>query len=174
MQGIDYGMGIVTIEDKTSEYTKDPMIKEDLPENGVFVFASNKQGAHAGGSAHFAHTELGAEWGIGEGPTGRCYAFPTLNFGKTQLRNDPDRYDGLDCKVSVEELDESWKKLVEYMKSKPENKFYITKVGLGIAGYDLHTIHKSFWDAGIPFLFSREQVVYPIDFEMPDDCIKNW
>lgn len=174
MQGIDYGMGIVTIEDDTIEYTKDPMLKEDLPENGVFVFASNKQGAHAGGSAYFAHTELGAEWGVGEGPTGRCYAFPTLNFGKTQFRENSEKFEGIDSKVTFEELVSSWKKFVDYVEQNPDKKFYVTKVGLGIAGFDLFTIHKSFWDAGIPFLFSRDRVVYPIDFEMPDDAIKNW
>lgn len=167
-KGKDYGMGIVTIVGDR-EYTIDPMVKSDLPENGVFVFASNKQGAHAGGSAHFAHTELGAEWGVGEGPTGRCYAFPTLNFGKTQFREDPERFAGLDGKVTVEELNDSWKKLVAHMEQNKDKKFYITKVGLGIAGFDLFTIHKSFWESGIPFLFPNEVVVYPIELELPDD-----
>ena len=45
-----------------------------LGENEIFVFGSNIQGAHGGGAAWFAHKAFGAEWGVGEGLTGRTYA----------------------------------------------------------------------------------------------------
>ena len=41
----------------------------------VFVFGSNLAGHHHGGAARMAHEQFGAEWGVGVGPTGQCYAF---------------------------------------------------------------------------------------------------
>lgn len=43
-----------------------------LKENEIFVFGSNIHGAHGGGAARFAYENFGAEWGVGEGLTGRC------------------------------------------------------------------------------------------------------
>ena len=44
----------------------------------VFVFGSNLAGHHHGGAARMAHECFGAEWGVGVGPTGQCYAIPTM------------------------------------------------------------------------------------------------
>ena len=49
-----------------------------LGENEVFVFGSNIHGMHGGGAARYAYEHFGAEWGVGEGLTGRCYALPTM------------------------------------------------------------------------------------------------
>jgi len=35
----------------------------------IFVFGSNRSGIHGAGAAAYAHKNLGAEWGVGEGPT---------------------------------------------------------------------------------------------------------
>lgn len=43
----------------------------------IFVFGSNLLGIHGAGAAHFAHEHFRAEWGVGVGLTGRCYAIPT-------------------------------------------------------------------------------------------------
>ena len=51
---------------------------EELGEREIFVFGSNKQGMHGGGAAWVAHKKFGAEWGVGEGLTGRTYALPTM------------------------------------------------------------------------------------------------
>lgn len=87
----------------------------DLAANEVFVFGSNIQGAHGGGAAWYAHKKFGAEWGVGEGLTGRTYALPTM------------------------EGDASLKKAVEHFiicaKAHPELTFLVTAVGCGIAGY---------------------------------------
>lgn len=87
----------------------------DLGENEIFVFGSNIQGAHGGGAAWYAHQKFGAEWGVGEGLTGRTYALPTM------------------------EGDASMKKAVEHFiacaKVHPELTFLVTAVGCGIAGY---------------------------------------
>jgi hypothetical protein len=43
----------------------------------VFVFGSNLAGRHGKGAAKVAHVNFGAQYGIGQGPTGRAYAVPT-------------------------------------------------------------------------------------------------
>ena len=62
-----------------------------LGENEIFVFGSNIQGSHGGGAAWFAYKNLGAEWGVGEGLTGRCYALPTME-GKASMKAAVDRF----------------------------------------------------------------------------------
>lgn len=90
--------------------------------NEVFVFGSNLNGHHAGGAAYQAANHFGAEWGIGEGLTGQCYAFPTLDKNKEQL--------------TYEQLLEARHKLFATARALPERSFLLTKVGCGIAGYD--------------------------------------
>ena len=94
----------------------------ELKENQIFIFGSNLAGKHVGGAALQAKEEFGAEEGVGEGLTGQCYAFPTLNE-KNKKR-------------TKQELEESIKKLwiccVSYFG---EKEFLLTKVGCGIAGY---------------------------------------
>lgn len=63
-----------------------------------------------------AHRRFGAEWGVGVGPTGRCYAIPTMHGGIE------------DIKPYVDEF-------VEYAKNHPRNRFLVTRIGCGIAGY---------------------------------------
>ena len=99
----------------------------DLGANEIFVFGSNIQGAHGGGAAWYAHKKFGAEWGIGEGLTGRTYALPTM------------------------EGDASLKKAVEHFiacaKAHPELTFLVTAVGCGIAGYTAAEVAPLFREA---------------------------
>lgn len=82
----------------------------------IFVFGSNLQGHHYGGAARIAHQKFGAEWGIGFGPTGQCYAIPTMH-GKIE-----------DIKPYVDDF-------IEYARNHPNNRFLVTRVGCGIAGF---------------------------------------
>ena len=87
----------------------------ELGEKEIFVFGSNIQGAHGGGAAWFAHRQFGAEWGVGEGLTGRTYALPTME-GKASLQKAVEHF--TDC-----------------ARQHPELTFLVTAVGCGIAGY---------------------------------------
>lgn len=82
----------------------------------VFVFGSNLAGKHAGGAARVAYEKFGAEWGVGSGPTGRCYAIPTMQGDLESIRPYAEEF-------------------IEYAKSHPENRFLLTRVGCGIAGF---------------------------------------
>lgn len=87
----------------------------------VFVFGSNLAGLHYGGSARHAHDNLGAEWGVGIGPTGSCYAIPTLdgNFGKLPLS----------------EINQHVSDFLEYATNHQELVFDVVAIGCGIAGF---------------------------------------
>lgn len=86
-----------------------------LGENEIFVFGSNIQGSHGGGAAWYAYKQFGAEWGVGEGLTGRTYALPTME-GTTSLKHAVDHF-------------------IACAKQHPELTFLVTAVGCGIAGY---------------------------------------
>ena len=69
-----------------------------------------------GGAAHIAHKLFGAEWGVGVGPTGQCYAIPTMQGGVETIRPYVDEF-------------------IEYAKRHPEQLFRVTRIGCGIAGF---------------------------------------
>ncbi|MBB6275240.1 hypothetical protein SAMN02745171_00439 [Porphyromonas circumdentaria] len=87
-----------------------------LSEGEIFVFGSNLHGQHVGGAARRAHSQFGAEWGVGDGPTGRCYAIPTMHGGVEDIKPYVDRF----C---------------QYVQEHPEKYFWVTRIGCGIAGF---------------------------------------
>lgn len=95
---------------------------QSLEPHQIFVFGSNTRGGHAGGAAQLAWEKFGAEWGVGEGLTGQCYAFPTLNGEMNQC-----------CE---EDLVASRDRFFEITKSHSEKEFLLTQIGCGIAGFD--------------------------------------
>lgn len=82
----------------------------------IFVFGSNLEGHHHGGAARMAHERFGAEWGVGVGRTGKCYAIPTMHGG-------------------VEDIKPYVDKFVEYVRNHPNNRFLVTRIGCGTAGF---------------------------------------
>lgn len=82
----------------------------------IFVFGSNLYGKHHRGAARMAHRNFGAQWGVGVGPTGQCYAIPTMHG------------DIEDIKPYVDDF-------IEYARLHPNNRFLVTRVGCGIAGF---------------------------------------
>ena len=98
-----------------------------LGKNEIFVFGSNIQGSHGGGAAWYAHKQFGAEWGVGEGLTGRTYALPTME-GIASLKH------------AVEHF-------VACAKQHPELTFLVTAVGCGIAGYRPNEVAPLFKEA---------------------------
>lgn len=99
----------------------------DLADGEVFVFGSNVQGMHGGGAAWYAHKNFGAEWGVGEGLTGRTYALPTME-GQASLKRAVENFTA--C-----------------AKVHPELTFLVTAVGCGIAGYSPEEVAPLFKEA---------------------------
>lgn len=104
----------------------------ELKPNQIFIFGSNLNGHHYGGAAAQAHEQFGAEWGVAEGLTGQCYAFPTLTknmkqFLPTMLRTHVER-------------------LRRTAINNPNKEFLLTPVGTGIARYSYEVIEELFKD----------------------------
>ena len=98
----------------------------------IFVFGSNLAGIHGGGAAAYAHKRLGAEWGVGEGFTGQCYAIPTKD------RNIRSR--------SLEGVKASVEMFIEHAKGHPDATFQVTRIGCGLAGFTDEDIAPMFED----------------------------
>ena len=120
------------------EFTSDFIT--ELKPNEIFVFGSNIGGFHGGGAARVAHKRFGAEWGVGEGITGQCYALPTMEGGVDYIAG----------KVYA---------FIACAKQHPELKFLVTKVACGIAGFRIEEIAPLFADA-----ISMENVILPKAF----------
>lgn len=103
-----------------------------LADDEVFVFGSNTAGRHAGGAARQAHRDFDAEWGVGEGPTGRCYAFPTLDEEHRRLP--------MTALVGCRE------RFYDHVRAHADRTFLLTAVGTGIAGYPTETMSAVFVD----------------------------
>lgn len=96
------------------------------PKSGqVFVFGSNLAGIHGAGAARYARSDLGAAWGVGEGPmpdayAPRCYALPTKDKNLLTL--------------PLNTIARHAKLLLFYAEANPQLTFFVTRVGCGLAG----------------------------------------
>lgn len=120
------------------EYTSERITS--LKPNEVFVFGSNLAGKHGGGAARVAMNRFGAVLGQGVGLQGQSYAIPTMQGGVKTIQPYVDEF-------------------IEFAKAHPELKFYVTRIGCGVAGFK---------DVEIAPLFIRaldkSNVVLPYDF----------
>lgn len=89
---------------------------ETLGDNEIFVFGSNLAGKHIGGAARQAFQQFGAEWGVGVGLTGKCYAIPTMHGG-------------------IESVAKYVEGFIQYAIAHPELIFLVTKIGCGVAKF---------------------------------------
>lgn len=87
----------------------------ELRENEIFVFGSNKRGAHGAGAAAFAVRKFGAKMGQGDGLQGQSYAISTMEGLLETARN--------------------VKRFLRFAEEHQELRFYVTPIGCGIAGY---------------------------------------
>lgn len=106
----------------------------------VFVFGSNLAGMHGGGAARVAMQRLGAVWGQGVGLQGQSYAIPTMQGG-------------------VETIEPYVDEFIAFAREHRELRFYVTRIGCGIAGFQ---------DREIAPLFAKalgvENIVLPKSF----------
>lgn len=111
----------------------------------VFVFGSNLAGVHGAGAAKAA-LRYGARMGHGVGLQGRTYAIPTKDFDIKTLPID-----------NIKPYIERFKKVT---LEHPQVKFFITRVGCGLAGYKDSEIAPLFRGCGDNCSFPKEWGAY--------------
>lgn len=87
----------------------------------VFVFGSNLAGRHGKGAARVARFEFGARYGLGRGQYGRSFALPTKD----------ERLVILDLATIRAEVGS----FIEHASHMRGDRFWVTRVGCGLAGY---------------------------------------
>lgn len=117
---------------------------KELPPNTIFVFGSNIEGRHGAGAAKTAHDKFGAEYGVGEGRTGQCYAIPTKGYGLKVLEL-----------ISIKEHVD---KFLTYASKHPELTFLVTEIGCGLSKYSTRQIAPM-------FIYRSRNVILPERFE---------
>lgn len=99
----------------------------------IFVFGSNLKGIHGAGAARYAHKQLGAEWGVGEGPTGKTYALPTCSIPGVPLE--------------IEQIFHHVQIFLAWARLYSETRFFVSEVGCGFAGFSADEIAPLFENA---------------------------
>lgn len=87
----------------------------------IFVFGSNLAGRHGKGAALTAKRKYGAKNGSGYGPMGRAYAIPTKDSNLEIL--------------SLGRIAYMVGDFLAWATAHPEQKFFLTRIGCGLAGY---------------------------------------
>jgi len=98
----------------------------------IFVFGSNLLGIHGAGAARYAHEDLGAQWRVGEGLTGRAYALPTC------------LQPGMPLSLR---LSEHVERFLMFAKNNTEMRFFVSEVGCGLAGFSAKEVAPMFTSA---------------------------
>lgn len=113
-----------------------------LKNNEIFVFGSNLAGKHYGGASKQAYEQFGAEMGVGEGITGKCYALPTLDENFNQF--------------TFQDLEIFRNRLYRVCNNLTHKKFLLTAVGTGIAGYQVEEMKKLFIKHPLNLILPKE------------------
>ena len=131
-----------------------PEIINYLEPNEIFVFGSNEAGMHGGGAAKTAQEKFGAIYGVPFGLMGQSFAIPTK-----------------DTRIETLPLSDILNYLVSFIKfaiDNPQLKFYLTKIGCGLAGYTTNDIKSILWKAVDLATNNGElpqNIIIPIEFE---------
>lgn len=111
-----------------------------LEKNEIFVFGSNLKGMHGGGAARIALEKFGAVWGQGTGLQGNSYAIPTMHGGTDAIAPYVDEF-------------------IAFAREHKEMRFYVTRIGCGIAGFTVQEMAPLFKAA-----LDEENIYLPEDF----------
>lgn len=99
----------------------------------IFVFGSNLAGRHGRGAANTAYRYYGAIYNVGEGRMGQSYAIPTKRADLSVL--------------SLTEIMLYTQRFIDHAKANPNERFFVTAIGTGLAGYRHEQIAPFFSDA---------------------------
>lgn len=107
-----------------------------LPTNGeIFVFGSNLAGIHGAGAAKVALEKFGAQWGQGQGYQGLSYAIATKD-------KDLNPRDLATIAYAIKIFN-----IGTQISSHANTRWFVTRVGCGLAGFKDEQIAPLFKDA---------------------------
>ena len=109
---------------------------DKLEKNEIFVFGSNGNGNHSGGTARLAVEKFGAIEGQARGLQGKSYGFETLDKNMK--------------KISIKEIKKQFLELFKFAKNNQDKTFLVTKIGCGIAGFNEDQIKGCFKKEKVP------------------------
>jgi len=124
-----------------------PEIISELKANEIFVFGSNESGRHGMGAAKTAMQKFGAQYGKGYGLQGQSFAIPTKDKWLKTL--------------TIGKISQYLDEFFLFAKQHPEYKFYVTKIGCGLAGYSVQEMKELFVSREIP-----NHVIVPQEFRI--------
>lgn len=116
------------------------------PAGEIFVFGSNFSGIHGAGAAKIAHRKYNAKFGVGFGPTGQSFAIPTKGWS----------IDDIPISAFKNFIDA----FVSYTHVRKNQKFFVTRVGCGLAGYTDKDIAPLFRGCNMNCNFSEEWMCF--------------
>lgn len=128
-------------------------------EDWVFVFGSNLAGRHGKGAAAVAADLFGAMKGVGPGRQGQSYGIPTKD-GRPLPGNPRPSFNDPAQTLSLDAIKPFIAEFITYANAHPALRFFITRVGCGLAGYK---------DEEIAPLFASA----PVNCSFPDTW-KSW
>ena len=112
----------------------------------IFVFGSNTGGIHGKDAALVAWRRFGAIIGVGAGRMGQAYALPTKHFlGPQRL-----------FPLPIGEIAQNVDAFLTYARAHSGERFFVTRVGCGLAEYTDEEIAPLFVGAPINCSFAME------------------
>jgi hypothetical protein len=114
---------------------------EELGPDDVFVYGANLAWIHGAGAAKLAEKRFGAVRGYGPF-NGRSYGIPTKDMSIETL--------------PYENIRKHVNDFILFAKQSPERTFYVTKIGCGLAGYDVKDIAPLFYDVPNNVILPKE------------------
>jgi len=135
---------------------------DELADNEIFVFGSNRKGIHGKGAALDAKNKFGAQEGVGEGLTGKSYALPTKATPNKSL--------------SLEEISKHIDTFLKFAAENPNKTFKMTAIGTNLAGFEPKQIANILFtknipgNVDVPSSFSNAKTATD---EIPDEILKD-
>jgi len=114
------------------QFHKDGNLPTD--EDSIWVFGSNLAGIHGAGAAEVAFEKFSASWAQGVGLSGRSYAIPTKDHNLKTL--------------PLKDIGPYIREFVAFTRKYCDSKFFVTRVGCGLAGFRNETIAPLFKNCG--------------------------
>jgi len=135
-----------------SVFTPEFLDHEDIHGQGTYiVFGSNTSGRHGAGLARTCLDHFGAVLGNPIGFQGKCYAIMTVDLTGT-------------VGITLKDIENQVSTLCIIAGTNPNMKFFMTKIGTGIAGFTIEQMQQVFFSIyeSIP-----QNIILPREFVPP-------